>query len=82
MYSVVLTVADMCSLTFQLCRDGVDMLPVIPVFSVASAIGVPLVDKTVGVKTIADAIVAGLEGEDIHGVQRFGEMERIYEGVR
>ena len=59
-----------------------DVLPVIPVFNIASAVGVPFVDKTVRVETLADAIVAGLEGEDIQGVQRVGEMEKICERVR
>lgn len=59
-----------------------DVLPVIPVFNVAAAVGVPFVDKTVRVETLADAIVAGLEGEDIQGVQRVGEMEKISERVR
>ena len=59
-----------------------DVLPVIPVFNLASAIGVPFVDKTVRVETLADAIVAGLEGEDISGVQRYGEMEDICKRVR
>ena len=59
-----------------------DVLPVIPVFNFASAIGIPFVDKTVRVETLADAIVAGLENEDISGVQRFGEMEDISQRVR
>jgi nucleoside-diphosphate-sugar epimerase len=59
-----------------------DVLPVIPVFNFASAIGVPFVDKTVRVETLADAIVAGLENDNISGVQRFGEMEKISELVR
>jgi hypothetical protein len=59
-----------------------DVLPVIPVFNLAAAVGVPFVDKTVRVETLADAIVAGVEGEDIQGVQRVGEMERISERVR
>ena len=59
-----------------------DVLPVIPVFNVAAAVGVPFVDKTVRVETLADAIVAGLENEDIQGVQRVGEMEKICERVR
>jgi nucleoside-diphosphate-sugar epimerase len=59
-----------------------DVLPVIPVFNLAAAVGVPFVDKTVRVETLADAIVAGLEGEDIQGVQKVGEMERICERVR
>ena len=59
-----------------------DVLPVIPVFNFASAIGIPFVDKTVRVETLADAIVAGLENDNISGVQRFGEMEKISELVR
>lgn len=58
-----------------------DVLPVIPVFNLAAAVGVPFVDKTVRVETLADAIVAGLEGEDVQGVQRVGEMEKISERV-
>src|SRR5210317_129653 len=54
-----------------------DVLPVIPVFNFASAIGIPFVDKTVRVETLADAIVAGLENDNVSGVQRFGEMEKI-----
>lgn len=59
-----------------------DVLPVIPVFNVAAAVGVPFVDKTVRVETLADAIVAGLENDDIEGVQRVGEMESISQRVR
>ncbi|KAL7450268.1 hypothetical protein ACHAWC_002214 [Mediolabrus comicus] len=59
-----------------------DVLPVIPVFNFASAIGIPFVDKTVRVETLADAIVAGLENDNVSGVQRFGEMEKISELVR
>ena len=59
-----------------------DVLPVIPVFNFASAIGIPFVDKTVRVETLADAIVAGLENDNVSGVQRFGEMEKISELAR
>jgi nucleoside-diphosphate-sugar epimerase len=59
-----------------------DVLPVIPVFNIASAIGVPFVDKTVRIETLADAIVAGIENDDIEGVQRVGEMEKICQRVR
>lgn len=59
-----------------------DVLPVIPVFNLAAAIGVPFVDKTVRVETLADAIVAGIEGKDVEGVQRVNEMEEICERVR
>jgi len=59
-----------------------DVLPIIPVFNIAAAVGVPFVDKTVRVETLADAIVAGLEEEDVEGVQRVGEMEKISQRVR
>lgn len=54
-----------------------DVLPVIPVFNLASAVGVPFVDKTVTVTTLARAIIAGLEDDSLSGVQRFGEMEKL-----
>jgi hypothetical protein len=54
-----------------------DVLPVIPIFNLAAAIGVPFVDKTVRVETLADAIVAGIEGDDVEGVQRVGAMEEL-----
>ncbi len=59
-----------------------DVLPVIPVFNLAAAMGVPFVDKTVRIETLADAIVAGIEGDDVEGVQRVGEMEAISQRVR
>ncbi|KAL7544381.1 hypothetical protein ACHAWF_013867 [Thalassiosira exigua] len=59
-----------------------DVLPVIPVFNAAAAIGVPFMDKTVRVETLADAIVAGIEGGDVEGVQRVGSMEELRERVR
>jgi len=59
-----------------------DVLPVIPIFNIAAAVGVPFVDKTVRVETLADAIVAGIEGGDVEGVQRVGEMENISQRVR
>jgi hypothetical protein len=59
-----------------------DVLPVIPVFNLAAAVGVPFVDKTVRIETLADAIVAGIEGEDVEGVQRVGEMEELSKRVR
>merc|ERR1711918_179771 len=54
-----------------------DVLPVIPVFNLASALGVPFVDKTVRVETLADAIVAALEDPSVSGVQRFMQMEEL-----
>lgn len=53
------------------------MLPVIPIFNLASAVGIPFVDKTVRVETLAAAIVAGLEDDACAGVQRFPEMESL-----
>jgi nucleoside-diphosphate-sugar epimerase len=54
-----------------------DVLPVIPVFNIANALGVPFVDKTVRVETVAGAIVAGLLDEQVEGVQRFDKMEKL-----
>ena len=51
-----------------------DVLPIIPVFNLASALGVPFVDRTIRVGTLADAIVAGIAG-DAEGVQRFAAMD-------
>lgn len=59
-----------------------DVLPVIPVFNFASAIGVPFVDKTVRVETLADSIVAGLEDESVTGVQRFFQMEELAKQIQ
>ena len=53
------------------------VLPVIPIFNLASAVGVPFVDKTVRVETLAAAIIAGLEDDSCSGVQRFPEMESL-----
>ena len=47
-----------------------DVLPVIPVFNAAAAAGVPFVDRTVRVETLAAAIVAGLEDGSVSGPQR------------
>lgn len=57
--------------------DKLDVLPIIPIFNMASAIGVPFVDKTVRVETLADAIVAGLEDESVSGVQRYMNIEEL-----
>lgn len=54
-----------------------DVLPVIPVFNIANAIGVPFVDKTVKVETLADAIVQGIEDDKVVGVQRFMQIEAL-----
>ncbi|KAJ1636872.1 hypothetical protein T492DRAFT_956830 [Pavlovales sp. CCMP2436] len=54
-----------------------DVLPVIPVFNLLSALGVPFVDKTVRVETLGKAIVAGLNNEGVEGVQRFPQMEQL-----
>ena len=63
-------------------RDGLSstqVLPIIPVFNAASALGVPFVDRTVRVGTLADAIVAGLSDDEVEGVQRFPEMDALAE---
>ena len=57
--------------------DKLDVLPIIPVFNIANAVGVPFVDKTVRVETLADAIVAGIEDESVSGVQRYMQMEEL-----
>jgi hypothetical protein len=54
-----------------------DVLPVIPIFNIASAVGVPFVDKTVRVETLADAIVEGIANEEVEGVQRYMQMEEL-----
>lgn len=54
-----------------------DVLPVIPIFNIASAVGVPFVDKTVRVETLADAIVQGIADEEVEGVQRYMQMEAL-----
>merc|ERR1719445_355566 len=54
-----------------------DVLPIIPVFNLANAIGVPFVDKTVRVETLADAIVEGIEDDLVVGVQRYMDMESL-----
>mmetsp|Transcript_12441 Transcript_12441/g.38356 ORF Transcript_12441/g.38356 Transcript_12441/m.38356 type:complete len:282 (-) Transcript_12441:23-868(-) len=56
--------------------DKLDVLPIIPVFNLASALGVPFVDRTIRVGTLADAIVAGVAGE-AEGVQRFAAMDDL-----
>merc|ERR1712232_1238217 len=54
-----------------------DVLPVIPVFNAACAVGVPFVDKTVRVETLADSIVMGIQDDDVSGVQRYMQMEEL-----
>jgi hypothetical protein len=54
-----------------------DVLPVIPVFNLASAVGVPFVDKTVRVETLANAIVQGIMDDNVEGVQRYMQMEEL-----
>ena len=54
-----------------------DVLPAIPIFNLASAVGVPFVDKTVRVETVGKSIVTGLLDEAVSGVQRYGEMEAL-----
>ena len=56
-----------------------DILPVIPVFNIASALGVPFVDKAVRVEDVGASIVAGLLDEEVSGVvgNRNSEMEEL-----
>ena len=54
-----------------------DVLPIIPIFNLASALGVPFVDKTVRVEDVGRSIVAGLLDEQVSGVQRFEQMESL-----
>ena len=54
-----------------------DVLPVIPIFNAASALGVPFVDKTVRVEDLGKAIVAGLRDGGVSGVQRYPEIEAL-----
>ena len=61
--------------------DKLDVLPVIPVFNIASALGVPFIDKTIRVEELGKAIVAGLADEGVRGVQRFPEMESLAKGL-
>jgi len=58
-----------------------DVLPAIPIFNIASAVGVPFVDKTVRVETLADAIVAGIGDDTVSGVQRYMQMEMLAKRV-
>lgn len=57
--------------------DKLDVLPVIPLFNLASALGVPFVDKTVRVETLAKAAVAGLLDSSVSGIQRIDRMEAL-----
>lgn len=59
-----------------------DVLPIIPIFNLASALGVPFVDRTVRVDTLADAIIAGLDDDNAEGVQRFAQMDELAASVR
>jgi len=58
-----------------------DVLPLIPVFNLAAALGVPFVDRTVRVETLARAIVAGFEDDEVSGEQRIDAMESLSEGL-
>jgi len=56
--------------------DKLDVLPVIPVFNIAAALGVPFVDKTVMVDTLAKSMVEGFATDEA-GIKRVGDMERL-----
>ena len=58
-----------------------DVLPLIPIFNAAAALGVPFVDKTVRVEVLAASIVRALEDDEVVGVQRVGSMERLAEAL-
>ena len=57
--------------------DKLDVLPIIPVFNLASALGVPFVDRAIRVGALADAIVEGVCAGDTEGVQRFAAMDEL-----
>jgi len=57
--------------------DKLDVLPAIPIFNLANALGVPFVDKTVRVETLGKAAVAALLDSSVSGVQRFDKMEEL-----
>jgi len=54
-----------------------DVLPVIPVFNLANAVGIPFVDKTVRVEDVGRSIVAALLDENVQGVQRYDKIEAL-----
>jgi len=54
-----------------------DVLPIIPIFDIASKMGVPFVDRTMRVEALADAIVAGVADESVEGVQRYMQMDEL-----
>lgn len=58
-----------------------DILPLVPVMNLLSAIGVPFTDKCVTVDTLSRAIIAALEDDAVNGVQRFPEMEALEERI-
>ena len=58
-----------------------DVLPVIPIFNAAAAVGVPFVDRTVRVETLAAAIVAGLEDGSVSGPQRIVRTRPPFRGL-
>jgi len=54
-----------------------DALPLVPIFNIASFLGVPFVDKTVRVEDVGKAIVVGLLNENVQGVQRYMQIESL-----
>lgn len=54
-----------------------DMVPLIPLFNLACALGVPFVDKAVSVTDVGRAAVAGLRDPVVSGIQRYHEIERL-----
>mmetsp|Transcript_14470 Transcript_14470/g.16598 ORF Transcript_14470/g.16598 Transcript_14470/m.16598 type:complete len:90 (+) Transcript_14470:1-270(+) len=62
--------------------DKLDVLPIIPVFNIACALGVPFIDKTIRVEALADAIVQSIKDDTVSGVQRYMNMEELAEARR
>lgn len=58
-------------------RSKLDILPVIPIFTIAAAAGVPFVDKPVRVETLGKAMVAGMRDPGFRGVARVDKMEEL-----
>ncbi|KAL3926059.1 MAG: hypothetical protein SGPRY_003486 [Prymnesium sp.] len=57
--------------------EKLDVLPLVPIFNIASSLGVPFVDKTVRVEDVGKAIVSGLLDKKVRGVQRYNKIEAL-----
>ena len=58
-------------------RSKLDVLPVIPVFTLGAAAGIPFLDKPVRVETLGKAMVAGMRDPGFRGVARVDKMEEL-----